>query len=161
MYAPRRLLNVPLLTVLAAISAVGCQPASSGSVVYRNDQLGFSFSLPASWRGYSIIIDQWQGMASGSQGDTVVQTGPLILIRHPLWTIEVPRQDIPIMAFTPSQWSAVQQGVFFVSAAGVGPTELGLYDRYVFALPPRYDYAFLPGWQEVETILQGNPLHTP
>jgi hypothetical protein len=60
------------------------------------------------------------------------------------------------MVFTVAQWNSLQRGDFVVSAAGIGPRELGRNVRYVFALPPRCDFADLPGMQEVETILEGN-----
>lgn len=39
-----------------------------------------------------------------------------------------------------------------------GPSKLGSNSVYVFALPPRYNYAFQTGFEEVEEILKGNPL---
>ena len=40
-------------------------------------------------------------------------------------------------------------------------TELGRKAKYVFALYSRYNFAVLPGMEEVKTILEENPLHTP
>jgi hypothetical protein len=68
------------------------------------------------------------------------------------------RQDIPIMVFTLRQWSALKAQKFYVSAAPIAPSELGRNSQYLFALPPRYNYAFPTGWQEVEKILEGKPL---
>ncbi|MCR4443504.1 MAG: hypothetical protein NUV48_15330 [Peptococcaceae bacterium] len=131
----------------------------SNAMVYRNTQYGFSFSLPESWQGYSIITDKWEGSAPGSsQGSVTVETGPLISIRHPQWTAQNQRQDIPIMIFTLTQWKSLQQGEFHIGAAPVGPSELGRNTRYVFALPARYNYAFPTEYEEVEKILQSNPL---
>lgn len=131
----------------------------SNSIVYRNTQYGFSFALPDSWNGYQIVNDQWEGLAlRGQQGDETVETGPLLSIRHPQWTPQNRRQDIPIMVFTLTQWNSLQQGEFHIGAAPVGPKELGRNSRYVFALPARYNYAFPTGYEEVEEILDGNPL---
>lgn len=143
-------------------SAQSSSSANSNSIVYKNTQCGFSFSLPANWKGYSIISSQWEGLTQGSQqtNATVVETGPIISIRNPQWTSQTPRQDIPIMVFTLDQWNSLQQGVFHIGAAPMGPSELGSNNSYVFALPARYNYAFLPGYKEVETILKDNPLHT-
>lgn len=47
-----------------------------------------------------------------------------ILIRHPKWTVEDPRQDIPIMIFTIAQWNKLAKEEFAVSAAPIGPVEL-------------------------------------
>ena len=128
-------------------------------IEYRNAHYGFCFSLPESWRGYSVLVDQWQGGINGPHGDVTVQRGPIISIRHPQWTSADPRQDIPIMVFTLAQWRSLQQGEFLVSAAPFGPGELGRNRRYVFALPPRYDYAFPTGYEEVEQIMRSHPLH--
>jgi hypothetical protein len=133
--------------------------ASSTATDYRNTEFGFDFSLPASWKGYSIVMDQWQGYASGEQGDVLVEHGPLISIRHPLWTAANPRQDIPIMVFTLSQWDALEREEFHIGAAPIGPSELGRNTKYVFALPARYNFAYLSGWEEVQKILDGKPLH--
>ncbi len=120
------------------------------SVVYQNTQYGFNFYLPESWEGYKVIDgDKWEGAK---------ETGPIIYIRHPLWTTENQRQDIPVMIFTAIQWSSLQQEEFNVGAAPIPPKELDRNDKYVFALPARYNYAFPTGYEEVEEILEGEPL---
>jgi hypothetical protein len=63
------------------------------------------------------------------------------------------------MVFTPAQWRSLQRDEFHVSAAPIGPSELGRNRRYVFALPPRFDFAYPTGYEEVEQILSGKPLH--
>jgi hypothetical protein len=134
-------------------------PSLALPIAYRNAEYGFSFSLPASWEGYSIVTDQWQGFLSSLYSNELVERGPLISIRHPLWTDQEHRQDIPIMIFTLSQWNALQRGQFTIGAAPIKPTELGRNAKYVFALPARYNYSFPSGWEEVEKILQNKPLH--
>ncbi|NIS72013.1 MAG: hypothetical protein GTO12_24720 [Proteobacteria bacterium] len=129
-------------------------------VEYRDTKRGFSFSLPASWKGFSIIASNWEGLKSGDSGDEVVEQGSIVSIVHPKSTTEQPRQDIPIMVFTIEQWDRMQRGEWHVGAAPIGPLELGRNSRYVFALPARYNYAFLEGWEEVEQILQDHPLVT-
>ncbi len=150
---------------------VGCLPSEvatplpttrpATSIEYRNTEYGFSLSLPASWKGYSIITDTWQDYTFNGQSEVTVEQGPMISSRHPQWASENPRQDIPIMVFTLAQWNSLQKGNYSVSAAPVGPTELGRNARYVFALPARYNVAEPTGYEEVETILAGNPFHTP
>jgi len=133
-------------------------------VEYRNTQYGFTFSLPADWKGYWVVTEKWQGFpintdnASSSTTSAAVY-GPELLIRNPLWTAKNPRQDIPIMVFTIAQWDLVHQMKLSVGAAPIAPSELGHNATYVFALPARYNYAFPPGYQEVEKILAGKPLH--
>jgi len=132
---------------------------SSDSIEYQNTQYGFSFLLPKTWEGYTIVLDKWQGYTfSDSQGDVVTEQGPLISVRHPQWTSQNPRQDIPIMVFTLSQWDSLLQDKFHIGAAPINPSRLGSNANYVFALPARYNFAFLPGYEEVDSILQNNPL---
>ena len=130
-------------------------------ITYKNTGYGFCFSLPARWKGYSIVREKWHGWVNGPKGDVTVAQGPIVTIRHPSWVREVPRQDIPIMVFTRAQWRSLQQQKFFVSAAPFGPEEIGRNSRYVFALPPRYNYAFPPGYEEVGQIMWSGPLRAP
>ncbi len=133
--------------------------AENKSIVYKNTQFGFEFTLPGSWKNYKIISDKWEGRSlSEGENDKVVETGPQISIRHPEWTSENPRQDIPIMVFTLKQWDSMAGGGFHIGAAPMDPSELGRNNKYVFALPARYNYAFPTGFEEVEKILQGNAL---
>jgi len=156
--------SAPAASSSAASSASTSAAASSGEadgVVYQNEQYGFTFTLPEDWKGYSIVTDQWEGRASdGDAGEKTVETGPQLSIRDPRWTEQDQRQDIPIMVFTLDQWNDLQEDSFFVSAAPIGPTELGRNNKYVFALPARYNFAYPDGYEEVETILTGNPLET-
>ena len=62
------------------------------------------------------------------------------------------------MVFTLAQWDSLQQDKFHIGAAPIGPSELGRNTRYVFALPARYNFAFPTGYEEVEKILEDNPL---
>jgi hypothetical protein len=73
-------------------------------ILYRNDQYGFTFELPETWRGYSILTQQWIGYATGElHGDVNTQKDPQIIIRNPQWTTQNNWQPIPIMVFTLSQ----------------------------------------------------------
>ncbi len=132
------------------------------SVVYTNKKYRFRFSLPESWRGYSIRISEWEGgdgrtYQPGEAMPPAIR-GPLISIDHPLLTDSNPRQNIPIMVFTKAQWKLVEEGNLIVSAAPVGPSELGRNAKYVFALPARFNYALITGWEEVGQIVQSHPL---
>jgi hypothetical protein len=138
------------------------QQPQGPSIEYKNAQYGFCFSLPKSWKGYSIVTDRWKGnpISDAPQGDEASPTGPIISIRHPQWTSADPRQDIPIMVFTIARWNALEKDKFSVSAAPIGPGELGRNRKYVFALPPRFDWAFPTGYEEVEQIVASKSLHT-
>jgi hypothetical protein len=62
------------------------------------------------------------------------------------------------MVFTLEQWNSLQQEKFHIGAAPIGPSELGRNNSYVFALPARYNFSFLKGYEEVESILNTHPL---
>jgi hypothetical protein len=145
-------------------SAIVSPPVTvTTTTTYTNNQYGFTFTLPDDWQGYTALNKTWFGTPESTSSPTTgvypqVQ-GPQIIIRNPKWTAAKNWQDIPIMVFTPSQWTAVLNGNMVVSAAPIPPTELGHNNNYVFALPARYNYAFPEGWQEVDTIMQSNPLY--
>lgn len=130
-----------------------------GSIEYKNTQYGFCFRLPDSWKDFTIITEKWEGLPTEDQpGDKTLETGPIIKIRHPLWTSQNPRQDIPIMVFTLAQWDSMEKGEFHIGAAPINPKELGRNSKYVFALPARYNFEFLTGFEEVEKILENDSL---
>lgn len=137
-------------------SSVSPSRTDSNLVVYKNTQYGFNFSLPESWKGYSVITVKWDGRDTMS--GNVTETGSMYSIRHPQWTSTKPRQDIPIMVFTIEQWKLILQETLAVGAAPIGPSELGRNSNYVFALPARYNFAYPLGYKEVEQILQNKPL---
>jgi hypothetical protein len=130
--------------------------ADDSPVIYKNAEYGFTFSLPADWKGYSIVKSSWKGYPLAS---TTPQAGVTLLIRNPNWTSSVHYEDIPIMIFTISEWNSYAAGDFSTSAAPFPASELGRNNRYVFALPPRWDYDFSQGYQEAENILNAKSLH--
>ena len=131
----------------------------NNSTVYQNSEYNFSFTLPDTWKNYSIVTDKWEGLSIPTTSkEEVIETGPMISIRHPEWSAKDPRQDIPIMILTIEQWDLLQQEKFHIGAAPIPPTELARNDKYVFALPARYNFAFPKGYEEVEQILEGNPI---
>lgn len=125
-------------------------------LVYDNKDYGFYFTLPKSWIGYSVIEGKCEGLSLTESKEN--QSGPIIYIRHPEWTEKTPRQDIPVMVFTQDQWKSLNNMEFSVGAAPIGPSKLGENTTYVFALPARYNYEFMTGFEEVEEILENNPL---
>ena len=149
----------PATTTLGVEPVHSFDPQNAGEVTMYDTQYGFVFLLPESWQGYTVVESTWEGTAiSGVQAGKIVESGPELLIRHPQWSTETPRQDIPIMIFLRTQWEALGNEVFHIGAAPIGPTELGRNSRYVFALPARYNFAYLFGYEEVEGILNGQPL---
>lgn len=127
------------------------------AVVYKNKKYGFKFVLPETWKGYSIIVGTWSGIAYQGENHERTESGPMITIRHPLWTKSDPRQDIPIMILTKTQAEIAND--LTVSAAPFGPQEFSRTAKFVFALPPRFDYGDSTGTEEVREILRNHPLH--
>jgi hypothetical protein len=127
------------------------------TIQYRDAQYRFTFTLPASWKGYTVLHEEWKGGNNNGSGD--FERGPIITLRHPKWTKDDPRQDIPIMIFTLAQWKAIESDELFVSAAPIGPGELARNRKYVFALPPRYNNADVDGIEEVKKIIDSDPMH--
>jgi hypothetical protein len=149
--------SVPLRLIADPQHEAGTQaPAPLAPVEYVNAKYRFRFHLPPTWKGYIILTRDWEGGEPGKDG--VIERGPVIVIRHPEWTASNPREDIPIMVFSRAQWKSVEEDNLIVSAAPIGPSELGHNRKYVFALPPRYNYDFLTGYEEVDTIVQSRPL---
>jgi hypothetical protein len=153
--------NLPVSNSSSTITSSTASSKSSGTavksdntVIYKNTQYGFQVTLPQSWKGYTTASVKW----NGNQNGKIVESGPIINIRDPKWTAKNPRQAIPIMVFSIDQWNSLQKEKFFVSAAPIPPSELGRNNKYVFALPARYNFAFLPGYEDVEKILNGKPL---
>jgi hypothetical protein len=141
------------------------QPARPGSVVYSNYRYGFRFYLPKSWKGFTVIEGKWEGT---NNPDGRPESGPLIRIRHPLYTEQNPREDIPIMVITSRQWEEINDNdldkALIVSAAPFPPSEVGRNEKYVFATPPRYSFDELEGVNEVLKIVNSKslrPLRVP
>src|SRR5579864_9292218 len=131
----------------------------SKSYEYKNSKYGFTFLLPASWKGCRIVEDTWGGYTNTGHGDETVESGPQINIVNPRGKKSDQYQDISIMVFTLRQWKALQDDKFFVSPAPIGPGELGRNGKYVFAIPPRMINPDLEGAEEIEDIMKVNPLH--
>jgi len=131
---------------------------AGGQIEYKNDNYGFCFALPQSWKGYTIVTLHWDG--SSEDGGPELG-GPLLLIRHPAWAKEEPREDIPIMIFTSKEWPRVKDGGVAVSAAPSAPSDVGHNRHYVFALPPRWSFDELPGVEEVGTLVSNKSLKAP
>jgi hypothetical protein len=118
----------------------------NGEVRLSEREYGFSLPLPSSWKGCAVNVSTWES-------NDMNEFGPQIEIKHPLSTKANPRQDIPVMAFTLDQWGRMENDEFHIGAAPINPKELGRNSHYVFALPARYNYAFLEGYEEVEEIV--------
>lgn len=129
---------------------------SAQSLLYTNSQFGFTFALPDSWKGFSVVETAWQGNPLTTT--TVKQTGPKLLIRNPSWSAALPYEDIPVLVFTVEQWESYMAEAYAISAAPIQATELGRNNLYVFALPPRWNFDYSEGDKEAEAIVASHPL---
>ena len=131
---------------------------SNNFVVYSNAEFGFDFSMPDSWKGYSVVNSMWEG--NPLKVTSTKQEGPKLLIRNPKWTAATPYEDIPVMIFTLKQWVSYNAEDFSVSAAPIRASEFGRNNTYVFALPPRWDFDYSQGYEEAQNIIKSSPLKT-
>lgn len=154
---PGLILLATILPVILYITS-GCSLIQT-EVLFIFPDVGFAVKLPDSWRGYRVESSTWEGLKNEpDSGDVVVESGPMITIYHPDSTPENPRQDIPILVMTLLQWDAMMAQDWHIGAAPIAPIELGRNSEYVFALPARYNYAFLEGWEEVEEIIRNQSI---
>jgi hypothetical protein len=154
------------MVLTVALLGAGCgnigaqfQP-STLPLCYRNDKYDLTFFLPASWQGYSVLLQQWDGVAYSPAADKTIVTGHgmMITLRHPQWTAKAPYQDIPILVFTHAQWDALNAGKLWPSFfAGGTIEELWQTQKYVFAMSSRYALDdSVKEWKETTDIVQRN-----
>ncbi len=147
-----------LFSATSKISKTDNEVPAVSSVAYNNTDYGFTFSLPLTWKGYSIVESTWRG-SSATVADG--EAGPMIAIRNPNWTEAIHHEDIPVVIFTIAQWNSYVAEEFSVFAAPFPASELGRNNLYVFALPPRWDYDYSVSFEEAQTIVKENtPLQT-
>ena len=149
------------LALILSGGLFGCSTAikhpSDLPLRYHNAQYGFTFFLPANWKGYSILIQQWNAELRSADYQTVIgiESGPAIVLRNPQWKASEPYQDIPILVFTHSQWDAVKPQRLFVGAGGSND-EISHNAKYVFGINSRHNWDELKGWEETGKIVQQN-----
>ncbi len=135
----------------------------SGAIVYKNTRYGFTFTLPASWKGYTILRTRWRSDECSYCPSHKIEHGVTVVIRNPRWSRNTPWVDIPIIVLTISQSEELEDEEISLSgAAPVGPNELGRNGRYVFYLTTRFGSGIedQPGFDEVfNYILAEHPLH--
>jgi len=124
---------------------------------YHNAEYGLTFFLPANWKGYSVLIQEWNAELHSADYQNVIgdEHGPIIVLRNPKWTTGEPYQDIPILVFTRSQWDAVIPQRLFVGAGG-SEYEISHSAKYVFGINSRHNWGELKGWEETGKIVQQN-----
>jgi hypothetical protein len=157
----RRLSFASLLVGWLAVgcSNLGGQPGSG--VLYHNSEYGLDFSLPESWRGYSVLVQRWESSAHKPALDQDVTVGhrPVIVLRNPAWRADDPRQDIPILVFTREQWAAdMQDGIY----AGGVTYEISHNGRFVFGIHSRFNWdESVKGTEEAGEIVDRNEAAGP
>ena len=153
-----------LALAVMALLDVGCgrsnrsDALSDAALRYHNAQYDLTFSLPASWQGYSVAVREWVGQTYLSATDQVAVTdyGPLVVLRHPQWKADDLYQDIPILVFTRRQWDDHHQGRFIIGVGGV-EVELGHNPAHVFAISSRFNAAdSVKGWKEATEAVGRN-----
>jgi hypothetical protein len=130
---------------------------NNSSITYNNSDYGFTFRLPQNWSGYTIVEEAWNG---NPLGNNAAQNGPKLLIRNPKWRAAAPYEDLPILVFTLSQWNSYLAEEFAVGAAPIQASELGRNNKFVFALPARWDFDYSLDVKEAQDIFASDPLHT-
>jgi hypothetical protein len=127
-------------------------------LLYKNADYGLVFSLPASWKDYSVLTRQWEGETYVLAKDELLVTerGPIIVLRHPKWRADHPSQDIPLLVFTRRQWQAMQEGKFSVGAGGVWE-EVMHNSTDVFAISSRFNSDdSVEGWEVATYAVKRN-----
>lgn len=147
--------NKAIVPVPAPVVNVPTAPIVTATI-YSNKDYGFDFTLPDTWKGYSVVQNTWKGNPLNAR--TKEETGPKFLIRNPKWTNTLPYEDIPVLVFTSAQWSSYIKENFSVSSAPFLASELGKNNKYVFVLPPRWNFDYSEGYKEAEEIIKSNPL---
>jgi len=152
-----------LYGIALAVMLTGCRtanvshPTSNAPIIYHNAQYGLTFSLPADWRGYSVLTNEWVGQQSDDKTGEIIRTehGPKIILRHPQWTASDPHQDIPISIFTRAQWEDVHEEILVTSAGGID-FDISHNRNYVFTVHSRFNWNELTGWEEAQKIVATN-----
>jgi hypothetical protein len=150
------------ISIAMALLASGCANApthpSALPLCYHNKEYGLVVFLPPSWQGYSVLLQQWEGISYLPAKDVTAVTaqGRMIVLRHPQWRADDPYQDIPIMVFTRSEWDSDKQGRFGIGAGGFDE-EMWHNQKYVFGMSSRYNAADdVKSWKEVADIVEQN-----
>jgi hypothetical protein len=156
--------------IIAITVLAGCRSANLSThpddapVVFNNPKFELRFLLPSNWRGYSVLMEQWDNKNYEASADKwrISEHGPIITLRHPNWRLDDPRQDIPILVFTRGQWSALNQGKLWPSKyAGGVFDELSHSRTYVFAISSRYNWDELKGSMEAACVVERNRAIAP
>ncbi len=158
-------MTLRFVVVITAFLVTGCvgtdvadQPAGL-PLRYRNAKYGLTFFLPASWRGYSVSIEDLEDARYSPMEDRPIIIGhtPMVTFRHPQWHAGARYQDIPILVFTRAQWDALHHGELWPSRFAGGTMDELWHNRgFVFAMSSRYNWGEFAGMREVASIVEHN-----
>lgn len=126
---------------------------------YHKAEYNLAFYLPATWKGYSVLMGRWVGETYQPEKDQVTQVayGPILTLRNPHWKTNHVHQDIPIYVFTRRQWNDIHLGNYDAVGAGGVIFELWHNDKYVFGIHSRYNANdSVDGWKDAQDILNKN-----
>jgi hypothetical protein len=136
--------------LITALLAVGCSTPDQMpklTLECKDPAYGFTFMLPASWKGFSILHEGWDVKDSGESH--VNAKGPTIIIRHPKWTVARQIVDIPVWVFTLKQW---EERIPYHLVAGGDVLEVGRTDKYVFGVASRFSWPGMGDDDELDRI---------
>jgi len=150
-------------STITALLVVGCRNLNAPNhpsdlpLRYYNTQYDFTFMLPRSWQGYSMLVQRWDEVRYVAAVDKLEVTdhGPVIVLRHPQWKASDPYQDFPIRVFTRSQWEGAGQGPPGIDAGGF-QEEIAHNAKYVFAVSSRFNWGESKGWKQAWAIVERN-----
>jgi hypothetical protein len=163
----RRLLFLSTTTAFLATACGTSNPPGHPAgfpLRYHDTKTGFTFYLPETWRGYSVLHNEWLGQTYVPANDEniTVTRGPVFVLRHPHWTASKMYQDMTLVVYTRSQWDGEKQGTFSCTYfAGGTMVELWHNHNYVLAMSTHEGKAELEGWQEVNEIVSQNVQTSP
>jgi hypothetical protein len=146
------------LALVLSVGLFGCSTANnrlSGLPIrYHNAQYDLTFYLPADWKNYSVLTQQWDGEKYLPEKDisVVLTRGSIIVLRNPQWKTNDLYQDIPIYIFTRRQWDDTNLGKYDAEHVGGVIYELWHNDKFVFCIRSRS----VNSWKEGEDIVNQN-----
>ena len=159
----RKLLQISVVAVLLTPGCPSVNVASQPTDLplrYHDARYDLTFCLPASWRDYSVSIQQLEDERYSAAKDKPIIVGhtPMITLRHRRWQADAPYQDIPILVYTRVQWDALHHGELWPSVfAGGTMDELWHTERFVFAISSRSNAADkIRGWRETADVVEQN-----
>lgn len=130
-------------TSTLTVTVRNIEQVTPSKIVYTEVGYGFSVTLPQGWAGFQVFGNDWQGQISGK---TSTESGPYEAFLSPIWpTSSDINEAIPVMMFTATQWSAVQDGTLhnittvggLYSATTIFSSfvKFGENAKYIFAVP--------------------------